>query len=249
MSQQDDLAYDIAVCVHRADIAPDAVTIWGQAPVAVRPLRRLDDGSLRSGLVTLTAGWTSGGALIPSAHQQIAILSGRVQLGEFELSANAFIVVPAGTVMPAITALEDSEFVLIQDAGQSYRSASENDAGPDSLAIIPDMYAIEPFTPVINGEPLHGFERRVLWLDSESGADTRLLRVPGGFRGGGPNWHPVQEEIFCIAGDIQPDATRPMRAGSFLWNPARSVHGFDEFTHGGCVLLEWHDGAWDLIRA
>ena len=117
------------------------------------------------------------------------------------------------------------------------------------IVIVPDIFAIEPFTPVIDGQPLHGFERRVLWIDPDTGADTRMLRIPAGFRGSGANWHPVNEEIFCLEGDIQPDATRPMRAGSFLWNPARSIHGFEEVTHGGCVLLEWHDGAWDLIRA
>ena len=102
---------------------------------------------------------------------------------------------------------------------------------------------------MIDGVPLHGFERRVLWIDPETGADTRLLRVPAGFRGAGANWHPVQEEIFCLEGDIQPDDTRPMRPGSYLWNPARSIHGFDEVTHGGCIVLEWHDGLWDLVRA
>lgn len=242
----DELAYDISVCTHRADIAPLAVAIWGADPVTVRALRRLDDGSLRSALVELGAGWSSGGALRTAAIQQVAILSGRLRLGDVELAANAFFVVPAGAVLPAMTALEPCEILLVQDAGQAYSPASGD---PSGAIVTDDMYAIPPFTPVIDGVPLHGFERRVLWLDPVSGADTRLLRVPGGFTGGGANWHPVQEEIFCVAGDIEPDATRPMRAGSFLWNPARSVHGFNERSDQGCILIEWHDGPWDLVRA
>lgn len=245
MTIPDDLAYDISVCVHRDDIALEAVAIWGDTPVQLRALRRLEDGSLRSAIVTLPAGWSSPSPLAVAAVQQFALLTGRIRFGRQTLAAGAFVVVPAGGAMPAIEAIEPSEMILIQDAGQAYRPASR----AKGVMIHRDMSAIESFTPVIDGVPLHGFERRVLWLDTGTGADTRLLRVPAGFRGSGANWHPVQEEIFCLEGDIQPDATRPMREGSFLWNPARSIHGFDEVTAGGCVLLEWHDGPWDLHRA
>ena len=245
MTMPDDLAHDISVCIHRDAIVPKAIAIWGDAPVTVRALRRLDDGSLRSAIVTLAAGWSSPSPLAVAAVQQFALLSGRIRFGDRELGPDAFVVVPAGGAMPVIEAIEPSELILIQDPGQAYRPV----AAASGAIVTADVSAIEPFTPVIDGEPLHGFERRVLWLDPQTGADTRLLRVPAGFRGGGPNWHPVQEEIFCLEGDIQPDATRPMRAGSYLWNPARSIHGFDEVTRGGCVLLEWHDGPWDLHRA
>jgi hypothetical protein len=153
------------------------------------------------------------------------------------------VVVPAGGVLAALSAIATSEILLIVDEGQAYTPV---DDGDDAI-VSDDVFAIEPIIPVIAGRVLHGFERRVLWLDPETGADTRLLRVPGGFAGAaGPNWHPVNEEIFCLSGDIAPDETRPMRAGSFLWNPARSVHGFGEQSRDGCTLLEWHDGAWAL---
>ncbi|MGN6691936.1 MAG: cupin domain-containing protein [Sphingopyxis sp.] len=246
MTETSDLAYDISVCVNRDEIEPESTKLWGQAPVNIRPLRRLDDGSLRSALVSLPAGWRCDTPLKVAAIQQFAILSGRLRLGSAELGANAFVVVRAGDTMPPIAAIEDCELVLIQNPGQSYSV----DTRPGGAIVTADVYAIEPFTPVIGGQPLHGFERRVLWIDPETGADTRMLRVPAGFRGaGGPSWHPVEEEIFCIDGDIHPDPSRPMRAGSYLWNPARSIHGFDEYTEKGCILLEWHDGPWDLIHA
>jgi hypothetical protein len=250
MSQPNDLAYDISVCVHSADIPTESVAIWGEQPIGLRPLRRLPDGSLRSGLVTLAPGWTSGGALSPAAQQQFAVLSGRLQFGDAELGEGAFTMIPPGGLMPTMTAIEETVMILIQDEGQAYVALLANDEGERPQAVIlPDVMAIEPFTPVIDGVLLTGFERRVLWIHPETGADTRLLRIPAGFAGAGANWHPVQEEIFCLEGDIQPDATRPMRPGSYLWNPARSIHGFDERTAGGCVLLEWHDGLWGLTRA
>lgn len=247
MSEPDDLAYDTSVCLHSDDIAREEALIWGSAIVDLRPLRRLPDGTLRSGIVTLPKGWRSE-ACVPAANQQFAVLSGRVEFGKALLSADAFTVVRAGAVMPAMAAEEETVLILIQDEGQSFAPVDHAGDRHDAI-VVPHVNAIEPFTPVIDGLPLHGFERRVLWIDPDTGADTRLLRIPAGFRGAGANWHPVQEEIFCLEGDIQPDDTRPMRAGSYLWNPARSIHGFDEVTHGGCVLLEWHDGLWDLTRA
>jgi len=244
MTTPDDLAHDISVCIHRDAIAPETGALWGDDPVEIRALRRLEDGSLRSAVVTLHAGWASASALAVSAVQQFALVSGRIRFGDHSLAAGAFVVVPAGAAMPPMRAVEPSELILIQDPGQTYRPVAE----AHGAIVTSDISAIAPFTPVIDGVPLEGFERRVLWLDPQTGADTRMLRVPAGFRGSGPNWHPVQEEIFCLEGDIQPDATRPMGEGSYLWNPARSIHGFDEVTRGGCVLLEWHDGPWDLHR-
>ena len=49
MSQPNDLAYDISVCVHSADIPTESVAIWGEQPIGLRPLRRLPSGKRRSG--------------------------------------------------------------------------------------------------------------------------------------------------------------------------------------------------------
>lgn len=245
MSEQPALAHDISVCVHRDDLAVETLAIWGGAAVEAKVLRRLEDGSLRSAIVMLAAGFQTETPLKLAAVQQMIIMAGYLRVGDDVLGAGGLIVVPRGAAMPVIAAVEDCEIILIQDEGQEFIAVDQG----EGAIITPHISAIAPFTPVINGKLLEGFERRVLWKDPESGADTRMLKVPAGFRGAGANWHPVQEEIYCVSGDIQPDATRPMRAGSFLWNPANSVHGFEEVTHGGCVLIEWHDGEWDIHRA
>lgn len=244
MSEETALAYDISVCVHRDDLPLEQVALWGGS-VPAKILRRLEDDSLRSAILLLSAGFRTETPLRMTAVQQMIIMAGSLRVGGDVLSAGGLLVVPRGASMPELEVLEACEIILIQDAGQSFTPVEQS----EGAIITPHISAIEPFTPVINGKLLEGFARRVLWKDAETGADTRMLKVPAGFRGAGANWHPVQEEIYCVSGDIQPDATRPMRAGSFLWNPANSVHGFDEVTDGGCVLLEWHDGEWDIHRA
>ncbi|MBP8233230.1 cupin domain-containing protein [Rhizorhabdus sp.] len=232
------LRIDISECRHDHQIAVEPFEMWGAAPALLRPLRTLDDGSLRSGLVTLPTGWSGVAGAAPLT--QIYVCSGTFEIGGRALSAGAWIVIGGGH-QASCGSEEGCELIVILDAP----SAATATRKPTFL-VNDDVFAIEPFTPVIGGKPFAGFERRVLWLDPLTGADTRLLRVPGGFVGGGPNWHPVHEEIFCLEGDIQPDESRPMGAGSFLWNPAFAIHGFAERSVGGCLLLEWHDGPWSI---
>jgi hypothetical protein len=233
-------AIDTSICIHLDDIVEQDFTLFAGPAAAIKPLRSYPDGSIRSGHLMLPAGWRSGG-LVVDMSTQIFLRSGRMTAGTSQLANPAFLCVPAGKAAPALAAESDCELIVIVD-----RPSAPIDA---EVVILPDVLAIKPFTPTIPGFKLEGFERRVLWLDPVTGADTRLLRVPGGFRGGGPNWHPVEEEIFCLEGDIAPDEARPMRSGSFLWNQKRSVHGFNEHTEGGCMLLEWHDGPWALTLA
>lgn len=226
-------AVDTSVCRHLDEIVPEAIAIGGMR-VEARVLRRLDDGTVRSAVITLPAGWRGG---VDEANAlQIYVLDGALDVEGQRIGPRGFAVL---RYKVGIMAPEATQAIVIRDPPSAH-------APEMTPVVIADALDLPPFTPTIAGRRLDGFERRVLWENPVNGADTRLLRVPAGFRGGGPNWHPVHEEIFCIEGDIEPDATRPMRGGSFLWNPARSVHGFGEHTVGGCVLLEWHDGAWAL---
>ena len=181
-----------------------------------------------------------------TSTQQVFVLNGQLQLGKRTLGAHGFFVSPQGsTLWSRSTVAQEAEAILILDGPQSYQAAGPTEAAGEPH-VIENVFDLEPIVPEIGGRPLAGFERRVLWLDEKTGADTRLLKVAAGFEGKGPNWHGVNEEIFCLSGDIAPDDTRPMTAGSYLWNPARSVHGFHEHSKQGCTLLEWHDGPWDI---
>ncbi len=234
-------AIDTSICTHIDDIAAQDFALFTGPAAPVRPLRRYPDGAVRSGYLVLPAGWSCAGGEAQAATVQMFVRSGRLSVDGQPLDNPGFLCVPAGRSAPAVEAIGACELIVILDQPSTPSAAD--------IVIIPDVLAIEPFTPTIPGFKLEGFERRVLWLDEATGADTRLLRVPAGFKGGGPNWHPVEEEIFCLEGDIAPDDSRPMRGGSFLWNQKRSVHGFNEHTIGGCMLLEWHDGPWALTLA
>jgi len=203
-------------------------------------LRALDDGSVRSALVRLQKGQVS--TLVDAAPATIQgyVLSGAAKLGNTDLYDSGFFVIPAGVPVPAITSDSGAELIIIFDNSKTAKLSS---AEP---VILPSAYDVDPIVPVIDGARLDGFARRVLWQDPDTGADTRLLTVPGGFEGKGPNWHPVHEEIFCLKGDIGPDDTRLMTPGTYLHNPAFGVHGYHEHSNSGATILEWHDGKWEI---
>jgi len=237
-------AYDISVSLHAAEVDAEPFDVFG-AGASMKVLRRLRDGGLRSGLVTFPAGWRGGGALRAAAAVQIFVRSGAITLAGKRLAYGGFVVVPAGAVLPALASADGAEAIVILDDQATFEPVD----GGDGAIITEDVFAVAPIVPVINGRVLEGFERRVLWEDAATGADTRLLRVPAGFEGtGGPSFHPVEEEIFCLEGDIAPDDVTPLLPGSYLWNPRFAVHGFHEHSRTGCLLLEWHDGLWAFHR-
>jgi len=199
----------------------------------------LDDGSVRSALVRLASGYTRPASDQLTATVQGFVISGVITLGEVTLSQDGFFAMTPGNAIPALSCSVDSELLLIFDAeGKSVLNAES--------VFLESVYDKDPIIPVINGEAIPGFERRVLWEDPDSGADTRFLKVPAGFEGKGPNWHPVHEEIFCLEGDIGPDDSRLMVPGTYLHNLAYGVHGYHEHSNGGATVLEWHDGPWAI---
>ncbi|MGB1876355.1 MAG: hypothetical protein ACPHGY_05435 [Rhodospirillaceae bacterium] len=234
------LSHNLSRCFPTADIAwHDMGACWPGTGVG-KVLRALDDGSVRSAVVRCPKGQVSTPVDAAPATIQGYVVSGSSKLGNIDLQQDGFFVVPTGAPVPAITSDTGAELVVIFD---NAKTAKPSSAQP---VILSTAYDVEPIVPVIDGTRLDGFARRVLWQDPDTGADTRLLTVPVGFEGKGPNWHPVHEEIFCLKGDIGPDDTRLMTPGSYLHNPAFGVHGYHEHSNAGATILEWHDGQWEI---
>ncbi len=234
------LSENLSRCQHSADIPWRAADPYWPGADGGKILRMLDDGQVRSAVVRLPAGGVSPAQTAVAATVQGYVLSGHVIASEHVLKAGGFFVIPTGQAMPAVESVTDTELLVVLDDPARAQAA---DVRPE---LIPNTQDIAPFVPEVGGMRLEGFERRVLWEDPHTGADTRLLTVPAGFEGKRPNWHPVHEEIFCLAGDIGPDDTRLMTPGSYLHNPAFGVHGYHEHSRGGAVVLEWHDGPWEI---
>lgn len=237
------LQHDISVCFDTAKRPWEPFHAKGfPSGIRMRPLRKFDNGTPRSAILRIPPGWKAPASDIGGTTQQYFVLSGAIRVGDQLLRHNGFFAGFPGDALPALSSDAGADLVAIFEGTPRL----ETDGGTGRVKIIPDCFAVAPIIPVINGKKLEGFERRVLWENPANGADTRLLKIPAGFRGAGPNYHPVEEEIFMLAGDGGPDDTRRMTAGWYLWNPAHGVHGYNEHSIGGMTILEWHDALWSI---
>lgn len=246
------LKYDASVLIDSAALPWEPFSPAGYAEgIRMRVLRRLDDGTLRSAILDVPAGWSSGAALAGRVAEQGYVLSGVLQVGGRRLEAGSFYFHPAGAASGPVSSKAGAHVIAIFEGAQSYKLAYGPTANaPAAVAdtAIEHLVAEEvpPFEPVVGGKKI-GVRRRVLWEDPVTGADTRHLTLPAGLSGLGAEWHPVNEEIFCLSRDPGPADAGDLQAGWYLFNPAFAVHGGHRREQPcDMTLLEWHDGKWAL---
>lgn len=243
-----DLIYDASVLFDSAAVPWEPFLPTGYAEgIRMRVLRRLGDSSLRSAIIEVPAGWSSGAALAGAFAEQGYVLSGSLQIGGRSLEAGSFYFHPAGSPFGPVSSAAGASVIVIFEGAQAYGPASGNRPAAADLAI-EHLVAedVSPFEPVIGGKKI-GVRRRVLWEDPATGADTRHLTLPAGLSGLGAEWHPVNEEIFCLSREPGPADEGDLQAGWYLFNPAYAVHGGHRREQPcDMTLLEWHDGKWSL---
>lgn len=240
------LRFNVSRLDNSASLPAEPLMLPGlPAGAAARVLCRRDDGSVRSAVVDLPAGYDSG-LLAGAAGQQGYVLSGTLAAADGAVPAGAFFFDPPGHRF-RWRAAAPVRLILICNDAPAYRPAREAERQPEAIAALqPQDVAITP--SLSNGKPT-GVIRRVLWQDPVSGADTRHLTIPAGVTGLGAEWHPCNEEIFCLTREVVADDPAPLKPGFFLFNPARGVHGgYRTVNKAEMTLLEWHDGLWALHR-
>ena len=108
---------------------------------------------------------------------------------------------------------------------------------------------------------IRDFNRKLLYLDAETGADTLLRYFPPGARytghGGGRHRHyhlTVRQRAFALYGDFPHcEFKDPLdiegnnivfRRGYFMDRPPRSIHGTqpEPLSQSGAVILQWNTG-------
>ncbi len=241
-----DLTFDTSVLVDSATLAREPLALAGLPEgAAMRALRRNDDGALRSALVDVSAGWESG-LLVGVAAQQGFVVEGTLRDGDSELPAGRFFFHPAGHSFDWRSD-RGATVILIFNGPQRYAGTTTSTPHADAITTLDPLDA--PVTPSLIDGKLSGVIRRVLWRDPETGADTRHLTIPKGISGLGAEWHPCNEEIFCLTREAVAGDAHLFQPGCFLFNPAYAVHGGNRTVNAAeTTLLEWHDGPWEIHR-
>ncbi|MDC3729291.1 MULTISPECIES: cupin domain-containing protein [unclassified Rhodococcus (in: high G+C Gram-positive bacteria)] len=208
-------------------------------------LRRSPDGAVLSALVHLAPGFERTHRMRAGELPTIGyVLDGSILLRGTQCDRGTMVALrPRGDEELTLTSSGGATMVLIRRPDHGACPGLDDHRETVLVATPEDMPVVES---IVAGKKT-GITRRVMWVDSTLGGDIRELTVPPGFVGAGRGHHPCGEEILCLDGAITADELHEMKQGWYLYNPAEYVHGGHEFSEHGARLLEWHDGAWDLV--
>lgn len=93
------------------------------------------------------------------------------------------------------------------------------------------------------GGPIKGIKEKLLSVDTETGAYSRLVIFEPGFKFPSPLKHPFWEELFLLDGHMNDYGSNTLYTkGFYALRPPGTVHG-PFGTQTGCTLLEivWYD--------
>lgn len=100
----------------------------------------------------------------------------------------------------------------------------------------------------IDWEPLgrNGIRRKLLHRNA-SGAETMLIEIPRGWKGGGiAHHHSFFEEVFVIEGDVTLNGREDLVRNSYVYRPAAVVHGHAESAREGAFAMVRNGGPLDM---
>ena len=100
------------------------------------------------------------------------------------------------------------------------------------------------------GGPIKGIKEKLLAVDPETGAYTRMVIFQPGFKFAKALEHPFWEELFLMEGHMIDYGTNTLYTkGYYALRPPGIVHG-PFGTELGCTLLEtaWYDKDWYLDK-
>ena len=170
---------DVSVCLDSATLLWVPFRAKGlPAGMLHRPLRRLDDGSLRSAVVDIPAGWSSGAKTRLKERIQTYVLTGELQVGERSFKKDTYLCNHPGRVMPPFGSELGARVLLVCDGPPSFDPA-HNEPEDDIAIVIEDVPSRQPGRlwedEATAGD--HGLHPGTAGLDQRTG--PRISPLPG----------------------------------------------------------------------
>ena len=184
-----------------------------------------------SGACSLKVRFESGFRLpggFSNSEMELFVLSGSLLLGEARHGPGSYLFVPAGVVLPALSAPNGAQVLQYYNGGEPSFVASDSDhpdAERDQLVAV-DAYATPDWRPD-DSRPAAAPDRLVKLLrrDPATGACTFLCCVPPHFRQGGINYHDCATETYQISGTTWTMQFGDLPPGGYCWRPAYLNYG------------------------
>jgi mannose-6-phosphate isomerase-like protein (cupin superfamily) len=223
--------------IQQQDFEWETTAIAAEMPAVQRKLLSEDDtdGGFTA-LVQMAEGWKITHPLVVEPAQEFFVLDGSLQIQtstkSFDLNKGCYLRLEGGMEFN-LKAAEPCELLWIAESRLS--PATVKPTADDSVTFV-DSNALVWETPWVKG-PDPGLGIKLLWLDEETGAYSRLIWAKPEWQELRQEHHDCIEEVYVISGDMTMGKDGEMTAGGYIWRPARIKHGPMHTRQGGVMFI------------
>ena len=173
------------------------------------------------------------------AEMELFVLSGAIEVGGEHHGPGSYFFVPAGVVLPALSAPRGAQLLQYYNHGEPSFVASDSDhpqAERDRIVVVNAYEDLEWGPPQARPAVAPGCLIKLLRRDPDSGAATFLYSLVPNFRQDNVSFHDCAEESYQISGTTWTMQFGDLAAGGYSWRPPNVNHGAFASRHGALAL-------------
>lgn len=222
-------------CIHESALPWERHRLPSGRTVEVKTLSRDPQSGNHTSLIRLPAGWVQDLRKAHPAPEEMFVLSGRLRVGDTILGPYEYLRVGPGILHGPEEALEETLAIWIVEG--AYGSVQGRDAGGEFDLVHVDATQMQ-WRPTWVPGPRPGLHIKLLYMDPQTGAYTRLIRAESGWREDRLEHHDCAEEAYTLEGEMYLGNTgRSWGPGSYFWRPAGIKHGPMDTQPGALFFL------------
>ncbi len=223
--------------IQQQDLDWETAAMAAGMPEVQRKLLSEDDtdGGFTA-LVLMAEGWQTAQPLVVEPAQEFFVLTGSLQIQTrkkpFDLTEGCYLRLQGGVDFSLIAG-EPCELLWMAESRLSPGTVKPAAAG--SVTFV-DSNTLTWETPWVKG-PDPGLRIKLLWLDEDTGAYSRLIMAKPEWQELRQEHHDCIEEVYVINGDMTMGKDGEMTAGGYIWRPSQIKHGPMHTRQGGVMFI------------
>ncbi len=228
-------------CVDARDVPQEPVDDGVLAGAQQRVLSRDEEDGAYTALVTLPSGWSADLSGTDRAIELYCIRGDLTVAGKAS-GGGCYAYLPGGADRALATT--DGALAMV------FVRAEENEGGDVTIVDSGPMDWTMPERLAEDGGDGMGILVKPLHHHEATGDSTWLAGIAPGWFLARAERHPVDQEVFMLAGDVLLPGHGPMTNGLYFWRPAYGMHGPLVSRYGALILMrsftsdfttEWFD--------
>lgn len=236
--------------VHVLDMPAQEVTFPGASKSArLIPLSEAPSNKAVSAVVDLPPGWSRETGLNPDTFVEYYLLSGDLLVGDTLLLPHHYFRMARGAAAGAWSTVHGARLLLFTEGDpMAWKSVTLPEGAAQEGLVHLDTNLMPWDKTFVPGPPSDGAELKIklLYMDPETKAYTRLILAEPGWADHRTAHHPVVEEAYTISGHMTYNFGT-LEVDTYFYRPPLVKHGFFKSFPGGTIWLIRSDGELENI--